>query len=320
MLFTDAHCWDETSDHLLQSDSRAEASERKVEVYFLLLRAACVPRRSQVSRWVSKIGEKTDFLTFQLNCKNIQQIKKEDSKFRESRKGHLLACCSLSSSQNYSLEIIATCKSRSREAISVPKEEISSNLWQCDQLRLLQSSCKVSYSIQQSVAFGSSCLGSKAHQRAVGGQFKSSCSLSYFPVGSKRCSREAVPFYSLKLNWVGFLKSSCSILFTFYTLYLWKFFLFMPCTLEARTIIKTSCRRSAISRCKRTGVCSFWNFSFKAWAWITRLDRVRCWREVVLYLHILCEFVGREFVLYLGTCVCRRTLLILELLCAQWQS
>ena len=36
-------------------------------------------------------------------------------------------------------------------------------------------------------AFGSSCFGSKAHQRAVGGQLKGSCSLSYFPVGSERC-------------------------------------------------------------------------------------------------------------------------------------
>ena len=36
-------------------------------------------------------------------------------------------------------------------------------------------------------AFGSSCLGSRAHQRAVGGQLKGSCSLSYFPVGSERC-------------------------------------------------------------------------------------------------------------------------------------
>ena len=60
-------------------------------------------------------------------------------------------------------------------------------------------------------------------------------------------------------------------------------------------------------------VCSFWNFSFKAWAWITyRLDRMRWWREVVPYLHISCDFPGREFVVSELVCV--------EGLCSFWSS
>ena len=48
---------------------------------FFLLCAACVPRRSQGRALsVSGMSEKTDFLTFQLFCKNIQQIKQRCNK------------------------------------------------------------------------------------------------------------------------------------------------------------------------------------------------------------------------------------------------
>ena len=153
-----------------------------------------------------------------------------------------------------------------------------------------------------SVAFGSSCLGSKAHQRALGGQWKGSCSLSYFPVGSERCWREVGPFVH---SWV---ELSCREL-DFWRVVVLFSSLSIPC-IPGREV-----------GLFRKAVCSFCNFSFKAWAWITyRLDRVRCWREVVPYLHIPGDFPGRglfsisELVCVEGLCS------ILELLCAQWQS
>ena len=141
----------------------------------------------------------------------------------------------------------------------------------------------------------SSCLGSKAHQRALGGQWKGSCSLSYFPVGSERCWREVGPFVH---SWV---ELSCREL-DFWRVVVLFSSLSIPC-IPGREV-----------GLFRKAVCSFWNFSFKAWAWITyRLDRVRCWREVGPYLHVPGDFPGRDL-FSISELVC------VEGLCSFWNS